>query len=224
MIKTLFAILVFGTATAAQVRFEVKNASKLYDVQIEVQKCEDKVCEGRATFTLFKKNNRTPFQRLSLPYTSFSHGDNDQPSANITPLYDDQSAVRFVDYNFDRVDDLVLCDGPNGPYGANTYQIYLFSRAANQFIHSESFTELSQEGRLSMLKVDRKRRRFRTFSKSGCCLHMTEEFVVVNNRPKKVLEIEEDAMSDEKRVKITTKKLVGGRWRTMVKYVPQVEQ
>jgi hypothetical protein len=71
-----------------------------------------------------------------------------------------------------------------------------------------------------MLKVDRKRRRFQTMSKAGCCLHMTEEFIVVNNRPKKILEIEEDAtIPDEKRVKITTKRLVNGRWRKTVKYM-----
>ena len=54
---------------------------------------------------------------------------------------------------------------------------------------------------------------------------MTEEFLVVNDRPKKVLEIVEDAtLADEKRVKITTKRLVGGRWRTTTKYVPRVSQ
>jgi hypothetical protein len=76
-----------------------------------------------------------------------------------------------------------------------------------------------------MFERDARRKRLRTSSKSGCCLHMTEEFVVVNNRPKKVLEIVEDAMiPDKKRVKITTKLLVRGRWRTTTKYVRRVEQ
>ena len=45
------------------------------------------------------------------------------------------------------------------------------------------------------------------------------------NRPKKVLQIVEDAtVPDRKRVKITTKRLVGGRWRTTTKYVPRVAQ
>jgi hypothetical protein len=177
-------VLVLSTCAAAQIRFQVKNASKLYDVLIEVEKCENQICEGKVTYTLFKKKTTAPFQVFRLDDTSFLLGDNDKPSVNVTRLYDEQSAVNFSDYNFDGVDDLALCDGNNGGYGMPSYQIYLFSRRANKFIHSEPFTELSQEGRLGMFTVDRKRKRFRTLSKSGCCLHTTEEFVVVHNRPK----------------------------------------
>ncbi len=224
MIKILFSVFLFSTCAVAQVKFEVKSASKLYDVRIEVAGCEDKICEGPATFTLFKKNHRSPFQVFKLPDTSFMLGENVEPSANITRL-DQQSAVNFSDYNFDGVEDLSLCDGRNGGYGAPSYQIYLFLPRAGRFILSEDFTELSQTGRLGDLERDARRKRLRTFSKSGCCLHMTEEFVVVNNRPKKVLEIVEDAtMTDEKRVKITTKSLVGRRWRTTTKYVPRIAQ
>jgi hypothetical protein len=54
---------------------------------------------------------------------------------------------------------------------------------------------------------------------------MTEEFVVVNNQPKKILEVEEDAtIANEKKVKITTRRLVNGRWRKTVRYVPRVRQ
>jgi hypothetical protein len=225
MIKILFCMLLFCTCAAAQIKFEVKSASKLYDVKIEVERCEDKICEGKVTYTLFKKKSATPFQAFELPDTSFMLGENDQPSANITRLYDEQSAVNFSDYNFDGIEDLSLCDGRNGGYGMPSYQIYLFLPRAGRFILSEEFTELSQEGRLGMFERDARRKRLRTSSKSGCCLHMTEEFVVVNNRPKKVLEIEEDAtIPDKKRVKITTKRLIGGRWRTTTKYVRRIEQ
>ena len=224
MIRILLTVLLFCTCAAAQVKFEVKSASKLYDVRIEVERCEDKICEGKVTYTLFKKNSATAFQVFKLDDTSFMLGDNDQPSANITRLYDEQSAVSFSDYNFDGIEDLALCDGQNGGYGMPSYQIYLFSPRAHKFVLSQAFTELSQEGRLGMFERDVKRKRLRTLSKSGCCLHTTEEFVVVNNQPKKILEIVEDAtISDEKRVRITTKRLVAGRWRTTIKYVPRVD-
>jgi hypothetical protein len=225
MIKVLLTILLFSTCAVSQIKFEVKNASKLYDVVIEVEKCERQICEGRVTYTLFKKNSKQAFQEFKLDDTEFMLGDNDKPSVNVTRLYDEQSAVSFSDYNFDGIDDLSLCDGRNGGYGMPSYQIYLFSSRAKKFIHSEPFTELSQEGRLGMFEADAKRKRLRTLSKSGCCLHTTEEFEVVNNQPKKVLEIVEDAtIADEKRVKITTRRLVNGRWRRTVKYVPRVEQ
>jgi hypothetical protein len=225
MIKVLLTILLFSTCAVSQIKFEVKNASKLYDVVIEVEKCERQICEGRVTYTLFKKNSKQAFQEFKLDDTEFMLGDNDKPSVNVTRLYDEQSAVSFSDYNFDGIDDLSLCDGRNGGYGMPSYQIYLFSSRAKKFIHSEPFTELSQEGRLGMFEADAKRKRLRTLSKSGCCLHTIEEFAVVNNQPKKVLEIVEDAtIADEKRVKITTRRLVNGRWRRTVKYVPRVEQ
>jgi hypothetical protein len=225
MIKVLLTILLFSTCAVSQIKFEVKNASKLYDVVIEVEKCERQICDGRVTYTLFKKNSKQAFQEFKLDDTEFMLGDNDKPSVNVTRLYDEQSAVSFSDYNFDGIDDLSLCDGRNGGYGMPSYQIYLFSSRAKKFIHSEPFTELSQEGRLGMFEADAKRKRLRTLSKSGCCLHTIEEFAVVNNQPKKVLEIVEDAtIADEKRVKITTRRLVNGRWRRTVKYVPRVEQ
>jgi hypothetical protein len=75
-----------------------------------------------------------------------------------------------------------------------------------------------------MFQIDGKRKKLRASSKSGCCLHRTDEFIVAGNRPKKVFEELEDAtMTDAKRVKITTKSLVNGRWRTTVKYVRRVE-
>ena len=88
----------------------------------------------------------------------------------------------------------------------------------------DAFTGVSQEGRLGMFDLDAKRKRLRALSKSGCCWHMTEEFIVINNRPKKVLEIVEDAtIGDEKKVKIITKRLVNGHWRKTIKYVLRVE-
>lgn len=223
MIKILLAVLVFSTGAAAQIKFEVKSASKLYDVQIDVERCEDRTCEGKAAFTLFKKNSTTPFQVLNLPETWFMHGDNDQPSANLSRLYDEQGAVSFSDYNFDGIEDLALRDGRNGIYGSASYQIYLFSRKTGKFFNSPEFTTLAQDG-LGMFEVDRKRKVLRVLSKSGCCLHMSQEYSVVNNRPRKILEVVEDAgVADDTRVKITTKRLVNGRWRTTVKYEPRGE-
>ena len=224
MIKILLTLLCFCTCAFAQVKFDVKKASKTYDVLIEVERCEDKICEGKVTYTLFKKGQTAPFQVFNLDDTSFMLGPNDEPSVNITRLYDEQSAVSFADYNFDAVADLALCDGRNGGYGMPSYQIYLFSPRTRKFLLSEEFTDWP-EGRLGMFERDTRRKRIRTSSKSGCCLHMTEEFAVVDNRPKKVYEEVEDAtIANPKKVKITTKRLVNGRWHTTVKYVPRVEQ
>jgi hypothetical protein len=68
-----------------------------------------------------------------------------------------------------------------------------------------------------MFEVDAKRKRLRTFDKSGCCWHITEEFSVIANKPVKVFSREEDAMNGE-RMKITTKTRVNGKWKSIVTY------
>ncbi len=75
-----------------------------------------------------------------------------------------------------------------------------------------------------MFEVDKKKKMLYANSKSGCCWHQTEGFAVAGNRPRKIFEETEDAtIADEKKVKITTKKFVGGRWRARVKYVKRGE-
>lgn len=203
----------------------MKGASKDYDVRIEVAKCEDDICEGKATFTLFKKGESKPLQIFRLADTSFLLDAKNSPTANKTLLYDEQSAINFGDFNFDGMQDLALCDGKQGGYGMPSYQIYLFSRGVNKFVFSPAFSKLVHGVNLGMFEVDAKRKVLRTYSKSGCCFHETEEFSVVSDRPRKILEITEDAnIADEKRVKVTTKRFVNGRWRTTIKYLPQTER
>ncbi len=133
-------------------------------------------------------------------------------------------SIFLEDYNFDGAEDLAIRDGNNGGYGGPSYQVYLFSKTAGKFVLSPSLTNLAQGTYLGMLEVDKKKKVLRNFSKDGCCWHQTEEFSVVGNRPKKVFEETEDARAEVgKRVRITTRKLVRGRWRTSVKYVKREE-
>lgn len=219
---SLVLLLLFCSSAFAQERFDIKDAAKDYDVRIEVAKCDDGSCEGKATFTLFKKDESKPFQTFRLANTSFMLDEGKRPTANKTLRYDWQSAVNFGDYNFDGTEDLALCDGTNGSYGMPSYQIYLFSPQRKKFVNSPAMTRLAQEEYLGMFEVDARQRVLRTNGKSGCCFHITEEFSVVKNSPRKVFEVIEDAtIPDEKRVKITTRKLVNGRWRTRIKYEPR---
>lgn len=218
--KKLFIVMLLLTGTAfGQQKFNITDASKLYDVKLEVAGCDDGACEGKAAFTLFKKRSKTPFQVFRLPETSFTLRDDGSAPANETLLYDMQSALTFGDFNFDGVDDIALCDGRNSGYGGPSYQVYLFTPRTGKFVHNAGLTKLGQEN-LGMFEVDKKRKIISTFSKSGCCWHIAEEYKMVNNRPVKIFEETEDAtIPDDSKVKITTKRLVKGRWKTTVKYV-----
>ena len=213
-------LLLAGTAIA-QEKFEIKDASKLYNVKLEVAKCNDGMCEGKASVTLYKKHSKTPFQVFRLPETSFMLNDDGSAPVNETLLYDKQSAFNFGDFNFDGVDDIALCDGRNSGYGGPSYQVYLFSPRSGKFVHNAGLTELGQEN-LGMFEVDKKRKIISTFTKSGCCWHKSEEYKMVNNRPVKVFEeIEDASLPAGDKVKITTRRFVKGRWKTTVKYEPR---
>ena len=207
--------LLFVVPTAAQKTFELKDASKYFDIKVEVAACEDGYCTGEAKFSFYKKGGKLPYQVIELPNTQVQLGDGGTPLVNVTMLYDNQSVVNIGDFNFDGMEDVAICDGPNGSYGGPSYQVYLSSRTAGKFVHSPAFSELGQK--LGMFQVDKKRKRLTTFDKSGCCWHITEEYSVVGNRPVKVFSREEDAMNGE-RMKITTKTRVNGKWKTTVAY------
>ena len=75
-----------------------------------------------------------------------------------------------------------------------------------------------------MFTVDKKKKTLETFDKSGCCWHITERYDVVGGRPRKIFDMVEDAtIEDDTKIKITTKTLVKGKWRTKVKYEKREE-
>lgn len=206
----------------AQKKFEIKNASRDYNVKLEVAKCDEAFCEGAAEFSLYRKGTGKLFQTIKLADTKFMPEEAQLKASK--SMYDAQSVIFFEDYNFDGQADLAVRDGFNGGYGGPSYQIYLFSPKTQKFVHSLAFTNLAQGEYLGMFEVNKKTKTLQTFAKSGCCWHRTEEFKVAKNKPQKVLEITEDAtIPDETKVKITTKKLVNGKWRTSVRRVKRTE-
>jgi hypothetical protein len=214
--------LALCSSAMAQKTFELKDASKYFDVKISVAKCEDGFCSGKASFSFYKKGGTTPYQVINLPDTQIQLDESGNAQANISMLYDNQSAVNVGDFNFDGMEDVAICDGANGSYGGPSYQVYLSSKSAGKFVLSKPFSDLGSH--LGMFDVDKKKKVLRIFDKDGCCWHVTEEYSVVNNRPVKVFVEEEDArITDEKKVKITTKTLVNGRWQSKVKYVKREE-
>jgi hypothetical protein len=208
----------FASAGLAQTTFDLKDASKYFDVTVKVATCENGFCHGRSTFSFFKKGGTTPYQVINLPDTSIQLTDDGKPSVNVTLLYDQQSVVNIDDYNFDGMEDVAICNGDNGSYGGPSYNVYLSSRSAGKFVYSPPFSKLASH--LGMFTVNKDLKQLETFDKSGCCWHITERYSVASGRPVKVFEEIEDAtIRDETKVKITTKTLVKGRWKTSVKYV-----
>jgi len=215
----LFTLLLLLPINAfAQHKFELKDASKYFDIKATVADCDDGFCRGKARFEFYKKGRSRPYQVIEHENTLVQLSDDGSVPVNVSLMYDVQSVVYVGDFNFDGMEDVAICSGEDGSYGGPSYRVYLSDRKAGRFVFNSSFTKLGQH--LGMFEVDKKKKRLRLFDKSGCCWHVTEEYAVINNQPVKVFVEEEDAtIPDETKVKITTKRLAAGKWTTSVKYV-----
>jgi hypothetical protein len=213
----LIALLSITINLEAQTKFRLNDASRLVDVELEVGTCEDEVSQGRCgplTVRFFRKGGSRSFQTVRLPMTNMWDS---PPKANVTRRYDDQSVINFADFNFDGIDDVAICDGPGGGYGMPSYRIYLYSKAGKRFVYSPSFTRMN-EGGLGMFETDAKKKMHFVFTKSGCCMHWTVGFDVINDRPRKIYELSEIIQPDGETVEITTMKRMNGKWRTWIKH------
>jgi hypothetical protein len=220
------ALLLMVPVSIAKERIIIQKASINYNLAVQVEVCggEDQrdnpsICGGPAQTSIYRKKEKIPFQILRLPNVEI---DKDYPAYNAQimkqrrKLYDDEFSIIFDDFNFDGLEDLAICNGRNGGYGAPSYNVYLFNKDAQKFIKNIKLTNLAGEGYLGLFFPDRKNRVLIAYSKSGCCFHETDKFRVRNNQPVLFEKIIEEAI-DEQNVIVTTKKNVNGKWLKKVR-------
>lgn len=113
---------------------------------------------------------------------------------NIKELpYGEQSVIIYEDFNFDSIKDFAIMDGQNSCYHGPSFRIYLGGKVKGKFTLNQEFTRLAQEY-CGMFQVDAEEKKLLTMTKSGCCWHQYSEFIVVNNKPKAIKILEDDAM------------------------------
>jgi len=214
----LFFVL-SGTAVVAQNQFDLKEASKNFDVKMNVEHCDKDECEGKATIELVERNTSKSFQTFTSDNLNFYLNKDQKPTANIIQLYNEQSPLIFDDFNFDGTEDMARRNGNESSYGGPSYDVYVFNSTRKKFVLSEELTALAYEN-LGMFNTDSERKRLITYSKSGCCWHLTTEYSVLPQRGLfKVYELEEDATGGEK-VKVTRKEFIDDQWKTNIKTYP----
>ncbi|SEM08684.1 hypothetical protein SAMN05421856_10121 [Chryseobacterium taichungense] len=221
MIKygSLLPFLIIGNLTFGQAQFELKDASKNYDVKINVETCDNEECRGKAVIELFDRNTSKKFQTLTSDDLNFYLNEDQKPTANIIQLYDEQSPLVFDDFNFDGTEDIAIRNGNESGYSGPSYDVYVFNITKKQFVLSEELTGLAHDN-LGMFNTDSGRKRLITYSKSGCCWHLTTEYSVLPQRGLfKVYELEEDATGGEK-VVVTKREFINDKWIQNVKTYP----
>ena len=210
------------SVASAQV-FQIRDASKLYNVKMQVN-CDQQSCSGKGTVSLYKKSDQSLLQKFVSDDLDFDLSDDLKPSANIIELYGEQSPLIFDDFNFDGTEDIAIRNGNEGPYGGPTYDVYVYNKTHKHFVFSSDLSALTHEN-LGMFHVDHDNKRIHTLSKSGCCYHIAEEYQVIPKKGLvKVKEFIEDATLEypdgEKRVTVTERHLIKGKWVENVKRYP----
>jgi hypothetical protein len=211
----------------AQETLKLDHASREYDLVIQVQACGGEAQDhnantcGPALVSLYKKGVKSTFQVLSLPNIElYKDTIAYNPEVNKKPrgIYAEEYGVVFDDFDFDGRQDLAICNGRKAGYGGPSYNIYLFHKKSQQFVENRRLTGLTEGGYLGLFFPDAKRHLLVTYSKSGCCYHETERYQMTNSRPKLVEKIIEDATVEQRDlVKVTTKKLIKGKWVVRVR-------
>ena len=221
LVACLFtSILYFVSSTTYAQRFLITDGSPLYDAELQVE-CNTESCEGLGRVTLFKKNTKKVVEQFTSDDLNFYLDEKKlKPTVNVIELYGEQSPLIFDDFNFDGNQDLAIRNGNEGSYGGPSYDVYVFHQNKKQFVYSEELSALTYEN-LGMFSVDSDKKRIITFNKSGCCYHISSEYVVV---PRKglvlVRELEEEVVSTADKVRVTEKNLIGSKWQEKIKYYP----
>ena len=208
----------------AQETFNINSSSSTYDVRVTVDKCDPEQkkedpdnCTGPGQISIYRKGSASPFQTLKLKNLEINKQQvayNGKVNKKARVLYDDEYSLIFGDFNFDANEDLAICNGRNGGYGAPSYNVYLYDKESKKFAENVRFSKLT-EGYLGLFFVDAKKRQLTAYSKSGCCYHETEVYKVVQNRPVLMEKIVEEASGGDDTgyvVVITTRKLIDGKW------------
>lgn len=218
--KTVITFIFLGSLYAGQHRFELKSGSEKYNAEITVKDCDGEKCSGNGTIELKDKKTSRNVQTLTSDDLYFYLNKDQLPSVNIIQLYDEQSPLIFKDFNFDGSEDIAIRNGNESSYGGPSYDVYVYNATKKQFVPSEELTSLAFEN-LGMFQTDSKRKRLITFSKSGCCWHITTEYQILPKKGlDKVYELEEDAMGGGEFVKVTKRQKIKNKWVAKTKRYP----
>lgn len=187
----LILILIVAGNVFGQKTFDVQDFSEDYYGKVYLEQPAEVFSKGWVAIYQKKTN-----KQLIKINSEELIGDTEEGKikANVKELpYGEQSVIIYQDFNFDGVKDFAIMDGQNGCYHTPSFQIYLAGKVKDQFVLSNSFTKLAQEN-CGMFEADETTKTLSTMTKDGCCWHQSSEYIVVNNVPKVIKIVEDDAM------------------------------
>lgn len=179
--KTLLLFHLSSLGISAQT-YHIKDFSKEYYAEIVTNKdnAEEqklRIIENQSKKTLIKEN------------VQLDNYDFEDTKSNIRELpYGHQSIIIYDDFNFDGKKDLAIKYGNESCYSGPSYNVYL--KEKNEFVKSEEFTDLAKNY-CGFFSVDKEKKQLYTMTKSGCCWHQYSDFMIKNNKPFLIHQVEE---------------------------------
>jgi len=83
-----------------QNKFEIKNGSKEYVAELIVENCSEENCEGNGTVKLINRITTKVIQTFTSENLYFYFDKNTKTTVNIIQLFNEQSTLNFVYFNF----------------------------------------------------------------------------------------------------------------------------
>ena len=183
-------MLILATFSFGQKTFDVQDFSDDYYGKVYLEQPSEVFSKGWVAIYQ-KKTNRQLIKINSEELVGDT--EDGKIKANVHELpYGEQSSIIYEDFNFDGIKDFAIMDGQNSCYHGPSFQIYLGGKLKGQFVLSKSFTRLAQEY-CGMFEVNQEEKMISTMTKSGCCWHEYSDYKVINNIPRAVKTVEEDA-------------------------------
>ncbi|NUO48626.1 MAG: hypothetical protein HOV80_07190 [Polyangiaceae bacterium] len=195
--------------------FDLRDASTKYDFRIALlppaPKSEDEASGPGGAITVFAKGQTIPIHQLIVE---------DIGPAAFEESYEPELTVG--DFDFDGEEDFALHVADDGPYGSPTYAVFVHRAKGDPFILSKALTELTQES-MGFFDVDATKRRIRTSSKSGCCIHWQSDYMIVGGEPRRIRTETQDALSDGCQIIVETLSK-DGKWKRATRPCPPQEE
>lgn len=142
----LLCLTFMGHKSFAQETFNLKSSSTKYDLEVRIDRCDEdrrkddaSTCSGPGRVSIYDKGATAPFQILmfkNLEVNKEQLAYNSDVDKSARKLYDDEYSFIFGDFNFDGTEDLAICNGREGGYGAPSYNVYLYNVTSQKFVEN----------------------------------------------------------------------------------------
>lgn len=189
-------MILFGLISISgfsQIKLEISDFSEKYKGILTIERGFENKVFKKGNISIFESKTNKKIIDIDSDELTFDLNKSGDVKTNVLELpYGEQSVIIFQDFNFDGIRDLAVMDGQYSCYHGPSFQVYL--EINDKLEHSSEFTRLAQ-GYCGMFQINYESKTIHTMTKSGCCWHKFSKFKVVDNIPKPILIIEEDAMN-----------------------------